>query len=70
MLHLKLDECSHFVAWDGEVIHDIPFSLKISNVDRKTAASSQAAFRKLYQEYESLKLTAVYRLYLFSVCDS
>ena len=40
---------SHFVAWDGNVIYDKPFSSKVnSSHDRTNRIMSQLAFEKLY----------------------
>ena len=39
---------SHFVGYDGSIIHDAPHSLKISRADRSTKESSRAAFDKLF----------------------
>jgi hypothetical protein len=63
VVHLLLDrKHSHFVAWDGKTIHDDPYSLEISRMDRTTSKASEAVFSKLYQDCEEWDITAVYRL--------
>jgi len=68
VLNLRLDGWqSHFVAWDGSIIHDFPHSLKISSADRRTATASEAAFDKLFHDQDKWFVTAVYRLIVAGV---
>lgn len=65
ILHLNLVDFDdgkylHFVAWDGQTIHDSPYSLKIYTKDRGTNKASDAAFRKLYSDYSHFQITTVY----------
>ena len=55
----------HFVAWDGEMVHDKPYNNIIDR--KKDLASKEAnkmAFEKLYPktEFLSWQITAVYQL--------
>jgi hypothetical protein len=55
----------HFVAFDGDIIHDRPHLAKINNThDRKDPAKSKLAFGKLFQktEFLSWQIAAVFRL--------
>ena len=67
VLHLNLvdfedEKHSHFVAWDGQTIHDSPHSLKIYKNDRRSNEASKEAFGKLYDECRQHEITTVYRL--------
>ena len=53
---------SHFVCYDGSIIHDAPHNLKISKADRSNKESSRAAFDKLYHDHGSWTISSVYRL--------
>ena len=59
------DPMSHFVAWDGECIHDRPYLSKVNNTyDRTNPEKSKLAFAKLFKttEFKSWQITSVYRL--------
>jgi hypothetical protein len=59
------DPISHFVAWDGECIHDRPYLSKINNTyDRTNPEKSKLAFAKLFPktEFKSWQITSVYQL--------
>jgi hypothetical protein len=56
---------SHFVAWDGECIHDRPYISKVNNTyDRTNPEKSKLAFAKLFKktDFASWQITSVYRL--------
>ena len=55
---------SHFVAWDGETIHDHPISSVVggNSTDRADFTRSKAVFNKLYRKFKSWQITNVYRL--------
>ena len=56
---------SHFVAWDGKVIYDRPFTSNVNNIrDRANPERSNMAFAKLYpkSEFKSWQITTVYQL--------
>ena len=56
-------ETSHFVAWDGKMIHDQPTSSMVSDInDRKTVKRSREVFSKLYRKFEDWQITRVYRI--------
>jgi hypothetical protein len=64
-LTLGGDAISHFVAFDGECIHDRPYLSKVNNPDDRTnAEKSQRAFGTLFKktEFQSWQITSVYRL--------
>ena len=46
----KGDSCGHFVAWDGNIIHDNPRSCKVELESDRTRKGSKATFRKLFPE--------------------
>jgi len=55
----------HFVAWDGDVIFDYPYSNKINmRRDRASPEASNLAFGRLYPktEFEDWQVTRVYEL--------
>ena len=55
----------HFVAWDGGVIFDYPYSNKINmRIDRASQEASNLAFGRLYPEteFENRQVTRVYEL--------
>ena len=55
----------HFVAWDGDVIFDYPYSNKINmRRDRASPEASNLAFGRLYPEteFENWQVTRVYEL--------
>ena len=59
------DPMSHFVAFDGECIHDRPYISKVNNTyDRTNPEKSKLAFAKLFKktEFQSWQITSVYRL--------
>ena len=59
------DAMSHFVAWDGDCIHDRPYLSKVNNTyDRTNPEKSKLAFAKLFKptEFQSWQVTSVYRL--------
>jgi hypothetical protein len=59
------DAMSHFVAFDGECIHDRPYISKVNNTyDRTNPEKSKLAFAKLFKptEFQSWQITSVYRL--------
>ena len=59
------DAMSHFVAWDGDCIHDRPYLSKVnSTYDRTNPEKSKLAFAKLFKptEFQSWQVTSVYRL--------
>ena len=59
------DPMSHFVAFDGECIHDRPYLSKVnSTYDRTNPEKSKLAFAKLFKttEFKSWQITSVYRL--------
>jgi hypothetical protein len=59
------DPMSHFVAFDGECIHDRPYLSKVNNTyDRTNPEKSKLAFAKLFKptEFQSWQVTSVYRL--------
>ena len=59
------DAMSHFVAFDGECIHDRPYLSKVNNTyDRTNPEKSKLAFAKLFKttEFASWQITSVYRL--------
>ena len=59
------DPMSHFVAFDGECIHDRPYLSKVNNTyDRTNPEKSKLAFAKLFKktEFKSWQITSVYRL--------
>jgi hypothetical protein len=59
------DPMSHFVAFDGECIHDRPYTIKVNNTyDRTNPEKSKLAFGKLLKktEFASWQITSVYRL--------
>jgi len=68
ILHIKLTtksnrEASHFVAWDGKMIHDHPKSSLVSDInDRKTKERSREVFSKLYRKFKECRITRVYRI--------
>jgi len=56
---------SHFVAWDGKVIHDRPHESRVNNTsDRADFQGSKSVFRKLYnkKKFLSWQITNVYEL--------
>ena len=56
---------SHFVAWDGKVIYDRPFTSNVNNIrDRANPERSNMVFAKLYpkSEFKSWQITTVYQL--------
>jgi hypothetical protein len=55
----------HFVAWDGDVVFDAPYSNKINmRRDRASPVASKLAFGRLYPktEFKNWQITAVYEL--------
>ena len=59
------DPMSHFVAFDGECIHDRPYISKVnSTYDRTNPEKSKLAFGKLFPktEFTLWQITSVYRL--------
>jgi hypothetical protein len=55
----------HFVAWDGETIHDRPYSCRISAIkDRASSESSKLAFGKLYprSQFSNWQIVRVFRV--------
>jgi hypothetical protein len=59
------DAMSHFVAFDGECIHDRPYLSKVnSTYDRTNPEKNKLAFGKLFKkpEFQSWQITSVYRL--------
>ena len=68
ILHLKLTNhrkqvSSHFVAWDGSVIHDCPYSSKVSNIkDRQSIYGCREVFSKLYRKFKHWEIHHVYRI--------
>jgi hypothetical protein len=56
-------ETSHFVAWDGKMIHDRPMSSVVSDInDRKTKERSREVFSKLYRKFKDWRITRVYSI--------
>ena len=53
---------SHYVAWDGETIHDKPHCLRVSRSDRASPQSSKAALDKHCSDYLRWEVTSVHRL--------
>ena len=56
---------SHFVAWDGKVIYDRPFTSHVSKIrDRESPEKSNMAFARLYpkSEFKNWQITTVYQL--------
>ena len=56
---------SHFVAWDGNVIYDKPFTSKVNKShDRTNPIMSKLAFGKLYpkSQFKEWQITQVYQL--------
>ena len=70
VLHIRLvdaanpdDAIQHFIAWDGEMIVDHPHSVRVNNgTDRTCPKKSQEAFGKLFKEFQSWQITAIFRL--------
>jgi hypothetical protein len=59
------DPMSHFVAFDGDCIHDRPYLSKVNNTyDRTNPEKNKLAFGKLFKktEFQSWQVTSVYRL--------
>ena len=64
---------SHFVAWDGKVIYDRPFTSMVNETkDRTYPEMSKMAFAKLYpkSEFTSWQITSVYQLVPLTVVAS
>ena len=64
---------SHFVAWDGKVIYDRPFTSMVNKTkDRTYPEISKMAFAKLYpkSEFTSWQITSVYQLVPLTVVAS
>lgn len=58
-------EMSHFVSWNGDVIFDNPFNVKVSKRrDCLTVQSSKQVFTKLYPKthFKSWQITSIYSL--------
>ena len=58
---------SHFVSWDGDVIFDNPFKIKVSRrIDCVSMKSSKEVFMKLYpeKEFKSWQICSIYSLEL------
>ena len=65
LIDLDCQAASHFVAWDGMVIHDWPFSSNLNNTFDRTLEGAKNVFDKLYKDKDNMKswrITSVYRL--------
>ena len=58
------EDMNHFVAWDGDVIHDRPHLCKVNDTSDRTDKGSRKVFDKLYSKrnFHSWQITKVYRL--------
>ena len=54
----------HFVAWDGRVIHDHPYSCEIALADRLNPESSKLAFGKLFprRQFAEVQVVGVFEV--------
>ena len=64
----KGDSWGHFVAWDGNIIHDNPHSCKVELELDRTKKGSKATFRKLFLEknFPHADVSAVWELVHYS----
>ena len=55
---------SHFVAWDGQVIHDLPKKSCVNNSSDRSEDGSRKVFEKLFnkKDFLSWQITKVYQL--------
>jgi hypothetical protein len=54
---------SHFVAWDGKVIHDLPKNSWVNNSSDRSEVGSRKVFDKLFKkDFLSWQITKVYQL--------
>ena len=64
----KDESWGHFVAWDGDIIHDNPHSYKVEFKSDRTRRGSKATFRKLFpkKKFPHADVSAVWELLHYS----
>lgn len=58
------NHASHFVAWDGSIIHDRPDSIRVNNSSDRTLRHSKEVFERLYpkSQFSRWKIVSVFEL--------